>query len=727
MEKQDVKELLETQVSLLEDYQPGDLITVADIKENFQTLAKEESVFPVKNIEKFVACLEELSRLLDNPAVDENKLSSLLQRGAENLKGLVTQGADKKAMVADISLLYKEIKEFQKSAPQIKEKKEEKKKRDYTEKYFSQIVQDPKMLSQLTEEITEHLNTAQFTLLELEYDPTNEENINQVFRSFHTIKGSSSFLGLKNIEDIGHQMENLFMLVRDRKLRITQELIDVIFYGIEMLRNLSTIMVTNEFKIDKMVASFKKVDIFSYIDLIESILSQYHMKKIGEILEEEGVLNHKDVKDILKRQKATGKKFGEIAVESKKAKEEDIARAVNQQTKSSKRITYVKVSNDRLNELIDDVGELVINQSMLRQILENGGKENKEERIISQLEGITTSIKNLVLSMGMVPVAEVFNKLRVVVRNTAKELGKAVIVEIHGEETELDRNVIEAIYDPLVHMVRNSVDHGLEMPEEREEAGKDRVGAIYVSAQHKGNGIEIVVRDDGHGIEKEKIIEKALEKKLISEEKIEQMSEKDIYGLMFMPGFSTARKVTEVSGRGVGLDVVKQNIEAIRGRVEIDSQPGKFTKFTIKLPLTLAIIEGFVTQVGENRYILPFDTVEEIIVPRKDQIKGMDSGDMMLYHRNKHIPLVFSGKVFKEKQYETDPTKMVSLIIEFDGSYFGIVVDRVIGKQETVIKNLGEVLNHLSVYSGGTIFGDGAIGFVVDVEEFLKEAKKIEE
>jgi two-component system chemotaxis sensor kinase CheA len=172
-------------------------------------------------------------------------------------------------------------------------------------------------------------------------------------------------------------MENLFMLVRDRKLRITQELIDVIFYGIEMLRNLSTIMVTNEFKIDKMVASFKKVDIFSYIDLIESILSQYHMKKIGEILEEEGVLNHKDVKDILKRQKATGKKFGEIAVESKKAKEEDIARAVNQQTKSSKRITYVKVSNDRLNELIDDVGELVINQSMLRQILETAARKTR--------------------------------------------------------------------------------------------------------------------------------------------------------------------------------------------------------------------------------------------------------------------------------------------------------------------------------------------------------------
>jgi two-component system chemotaxis sensor kinase CheA len=371
------------------------------------------------------------------------------------------------------------------------------------------------------------------------------------------------------------------------------------------------------------------------------------------------------------------------------------------------------------------VGEMVINQSMLKQYIAGNTKnESNLDRTISQMEGITTNIKNLVLSMGMVPIAEIFNKLRVVVRNTALELNKSVLVQIQGEETELDRNVIQSIYDPLVHIVRNSIDHGIENSEEREKSGKDRMGKIIISAEHKGNGIEINVLDDGKGIQKDIIIKKAVSLGLAKEEEINELTDKAIYNFMFLPGFSTAEKVTEISGRGVGLDVVKKNIDEIRGKIEINSKPGEYTKFVIKLPLTLAIIEGFVTQIGANRYIFPFSVVEEIIVPKGENVNKMEDGDMMLFHRGNYIPVIFAGKIFKQRDFIQTIDQMVVLIINYDGKNYGIVVDKVLGKQETVIKNLSEMLSNVIVFSGGTIFGDGQIGFVVDIEGFLGQAQK---
>ncbi|OHD07465.1 MAG: hypothetical protein A2Y41_01430 [Spirochaetes bacterium GWB1_36_13] len=708
-------------INKVENLENGDLFLISEIKEDFENLQKQ-----IEKNSSIECCLQDFAFLIE-AFLFTNENEAIKKSALESLKDIILFYKNE----IDINILNKKHDQRNQKINQIKEKMQlnESLSDKYSKNYFNNIIQDEKMLSQLCDEINDHMNKAQYTLVDLEYDETNQENINKIFRAFHTAKGSSAFLGLKNIEEVGHQMENLLVLVRDGKLRITSELIDVIFIGIELLRNLTSIMEVNQFKIEKMVESFKKVDIFSYIRLIKKILEQYSFKKIGQILEEEGLLRVKDVKHILQKQKETSKKFGEIAVEEKMITPTELENAVNKQTSSLKKSSYVRVSNDRLNLLVDTVGELVINQSMLRQILTDSKMDNKavRERVISQLEGISTNIKNIVLSMGMVPIAEVFNKLRVVIRNTTTELGKAVIVDIRGEDTELDRNVIETIYDPLVHIVRNAVDHGIEFPGEREKGKKDRVGKIIISAEHKGNGIEISVWDDGKGIKKERIIEKALQLGLLGEDKIENLTEKEIYNLMFQPGFSTAEKVTEVSGRGVGLDVVKKNIDEIRGKIEIFSKEKEFTKFVIKLPLTLAIIEGFVTEVGENKYIFPFNLVDEIIVPQEEMLSIMDNGTMMLFNRGIYIPVIFSGKIFGESEYKKDTNNLVAIIIFYDNKHYAVVVDKVIGKQETVIKNLSEVLNDLAVFSGGTIFGDGTIGFVVDLDGFLDKVKDLEE
>ncbi|OHD60013.1 MAG: hypothetical protein A2014_03255 [Spirochaetes bacterium GWF1_49_6] len=757
MNQQETSSILDRVKKTLSTFESGDLMTVLELKEAYLTIqTKLSSDTSFRDIAKFVNQLARTVMKLSQIG-NEKEILEIIDT-ANGILGRVFSGdiapenaavlIDKMTPVIE-ELLHRE----KKKAAAAKEKiggaetggvqenviDDISLEEHYGTAYFSGIVDDKKMLSQLADEIKEHLDVAQFTLVELEYDETNHENINKVFRAFHTIKGSSAFLGLKNFEEIGHQMENLLVLIRDGKIRITRDLIDVIFYGIDLLRNLVSIMETLNFDIVKMRESFLKVDIFSYIDLIRRILSQYQTKKIGEILAEEGKLTKDEILSILQKQAESDDKFGTIAVREKMVSAEDVKDAIRKQSSITKKVSYVKVSNERLNTLIDIVGELVINQSMLRQVIDSERKVTRRdaasddsgigvEKIISQLEGITTNIKNIVLSMGMVPITEVFNKLRVVIRNTSNELHKTVIVDIHGEDTELDRNVVEAIYDPLVHMVRNSVDHGIESPEERTKRGKDKVGRISVSAEHRGNGIQIIIEDDGAGIDKDIIIRKGIERGLITEEHSREMTDKEIYNLLFLPGFSTAKKVTEVSGRGVGLDVVRKNIDEIHGKVEITSELGKYTRFIIRLPLTLAIIEGFVIQIAENNYVLPFNSVDEILVPQADQVKEMGDGSKMLYNRGNYIPLIFSTAIFSREYEKKDANaQILAVIISHENKNYGILVDRIIGKQEIVIKNLGESLSHMSIFSGGTIFGDGAIGFVVDIEGFLDAAKNKEE
>ncbi len=715
----------------LSTYEQGDLLKLVDIKENIKKLKEEFDKF--EELKKLDILLENLLTIVDLASKSsEDELSSiaLLNSIVSNFLSFFSKKLSGKELVSKLNSHSQEINKLLEKAGSLKPSTESKKEEfSYPAGYFDSIVDDTKLLSQFYEEATEHLDQAQFTLLELEYDSRNKELINNVFRNFHTIKGSSAFLGLKNIEDVSHGMEDLLAMVRDEKILLSKELIDVIFFGMELLRNILDVLIANEFKSNSLKKSFPGINIFPYIKLLKKIISEYKYKKIGEILEEEGKISSGEVEKILSSQKITQKQFGEIALEEKVISQEDLFSALQQQKKQEtkiKKMGFVKVSNEKLNTLIDIVGELVINQSMLKQeILQNGANINISERTLSQLEMITTTIKNLVLSMGMVPIADVFNKLRVIARNTAEELGKVVFLEVKGEETELDRNVIETIYDPLMHIIRNAIDHGIEAPQEREKAGKDRVGKIIMTAEHKGSGIEIVITDDGKGIDKKKIIERALELRLVEADKIDTMSDKDIYNIMFLPGFSTNKEATNISGRGVGLDVVKKNLEKIHGRVEVYSEVGKYTKFVIKLPLTLAIIEGFVTRVGINKYVFPFNMIEEILVIDKNDIKTSrqdNKESSIIYHRGLHIPVIFSHHIFKENF--SDNEKFISLIFNVDQFKYCIIVDEVLGKQEIVIKNLGSILNEYKFFSGGTIFGDGSIGFVIDMQGLIDSLLK---
>jgi len=628
---------------------------------------------------------------------------------------------EKKEIIDSINLLIPQINSILKKyfVDELKHKE----KKEYPEDFFDNITTDKKMLQDFIIESLEHLERAQVDIVDLEYDPTNKDKIDSIFRAFHSIKGSASFLGLKNIEEVSHELENLFSMVRDSKLRATKEIIDKILEGIEFLKNIINVITINDFNIDKIKNDFKSINIYSYISEIRGITGH---KKIGEILKEEKRIDDEDIQEILLEQIETKKKFGEIAVEKEKVTEEDIKTAVAKQQEELKKFVsnYVKVSYDKLNELIDNVGELVINQSMIKQKLSNMIKDVELERILNSFEQIITSMKNIVISMGMIPIGEIFNKLKVVIRNTAREVNKIVNIQMEGEETELDKNVIEKIYDPLVHIVRNAIDHGIEMPDEREKVGKPRAGLLYIGASHRGNNIEIVIRDDGAGINREKIINKAISMGLI--ENSDNLSDKEVFNFLFLPGFSTKEGVTNISGRGVGLDVVKKNIESIKGKVEIESYKGKGTKFIIKIPLTLAIIEGFITKVGTNTYIFPFDIIEEIITFSDKDVTKMGDGDYMVFHRGKHIPIVLAGKVLKEMNYKTDIKDAIVLVIEYDNIPYGIAVDSVLGKQETVIKSLGILFASNPVFSGGTIFGDGTIGFVIDVEGFINSVKRKE-
>ena len=595
----------------------------------------------------------------------------------------------------------------------------------YPNEYFDAIIQDNEILQKYIEEANDHLNKSQFVLIDLEHDPQNDENINTVFRAFHTLKSSSAFLGIKNIEEIAHAAEGLLSLMRDKQIKVTTELIDIIFYGIVFIKNLIDILRIHNKEIDAAVNNFREINIYNYTYLLDTVREQYKTKRIGEILVEMGSIDQEMVDSIITDQKKSNKRFGEIAVEKANVPQDVIDTANELQRKRKLQNSYVKVSADRLNELVDLVGELVVNQSMIRQIteIEDSGFENN----LTQLELITSSIKNNVLSMGMIPIGDTFNHLRVVIRNASKETGKIVDVRVEGGETELDRNIIETIYDPLVHIVRNSVDHGLEDSEERKASGKSEVGFITLLARHRGNGIEIQVADDGRGINTDKLIDKALSKGIIDEKDAERLktNPKDAYNLLFLPGFSTKTEVTELSGRGVGLDVVRKNIDQIRGKVDIQSEPGKGTTFTIRLPLTLAIIDGFVTSVNEERFIFPFHAIDEIVVPERAQLQEMSDGEYFLLNRGQHIPLIFIERILHSREIKKTENVII-IIVSLENHQYGIAVHEVLGKQEVVIKSLNSILRRFDLFSGGTIFGDGSIGFVVDIEAMINHAQRLE-
>ncbi|MBI5193564.1 MAG: chemotaxis protein CheA [Nitrospirae bacterium] len=442
--------------------------------------------------------------------------------------------------------------------------------------------------------------------------------------------------------------------------------------------------------------------------------------KIGEILLATGEISEEQLNKALRLQE---RKLGEILVEEGILPEDKLKTALEiqqlQKIGTKGPANAIKVDIEKVDCLVNLVGELVITHTLISQnssTTQLSGQSVSKD--IAHLGKITRDIQDQVMSMRMMPLKQTFQKMMRVVRDVAKKAGKNVDLIISGEDTELDKTVIEEISDPLVHILRNSVDHGIEAPEERKNKGKSEKGTVHLNAFHRGGNIVIEISDDGKGLNRERIIEKALERGLINDPT--DVSEQQIYQLIFYPGFSTAEKVTDISGRGVGMDVVRKNIEKLRGRIDIQSKENQGTNISITLPLTLAIIDGMVVQTGIERYIIPTLSIEESLRPKKEELITVQERGELCNLRGSLLPILRLNKLYKKKDDHKNPCDALLVVVENDGMRACILVDELIGQQQVVIKTLGDTFKDVKGIAGGAILGDGKVGLILDVRGLIE-------
>ncbi len=596
---------------------------------------------------------------------------------------------------------------------------------------------DLDLLGDFVGEALEHLEGADVHLLTIETDPKNDEALNSVFRAFHTIKGVSGFLALDEIGSIAHTAENLLDKARKSELELAGTAIDVTFDAVDMLKDMVGILrgciesgapLPGEPLLPALVARINAVIAGDVGDEGPDFDEQAEAegKRIGEILVESGAASQDTVnKALLKQSQSSGSpsKLGELLVKEGDVQAKEVAKALRVQKggQGTKLKDSVKVDAERLDHLVDMIGELVIAESMVCQSDEL--KETASEQLsknLSQLDKITRELQEIGTSLRMMPIKPIFQKMARLSRDLSRKAGKRIEFSTTGEDTELDKTVIDKIGDPLVHMVRNAVDHGIETTDERVKSGKSKVGHVELRAYHKGGNIYIEIEDNGRGIDSEIIMAKAVERGLV--ESGDKLSEREVFSLLFLPGFSTAKKVTDVSGRGVGMDVVKRNIDSLGGHVEIRSKKGKGSVFTIRLPLTLAIIDGMVVKVASERYIIPTLSITSSMRPTDSELETVLNKGEMLSLQGELIPLFRLGRLFGLEGANDNPTEALVVIVEGGGKRTALLTDEILGQQQIVIKTLGESMKGISGISGGAIMADGRVGLILDVEGLVRLA-----
>jgi two-component system, chemotaxis family, sensor kinase CheA len=580
-------------------------------------------------------------------------------------------------------------------------------------------IDDPELLANFLSEAHEHLEGIETRLVHLEQNPGELEAINAIFRPFHTIKGVAGFLNLEQIQELSHEVESLLDEVRSGRVTVSSALVDAVLAGVDLLRELLEDVRVAMSEAGDLPAR----DLTSLKEKLQACRAEASSSpRIGEILMEQGVLKPEDLDASLANQKAlkNHQPLGELLVQEGKAPPRAVAQALVQQMSAAKAgedaaaPATVKVDLAKVDMLVDLMGELVIIQSQVRQnpVL-TALADQKLVRDLGQMARITSELQRISMSMRMVPIGATFRRMVRLVRDLSHKVGKGVDLVLEGEDTEIDRNMVETIYDPMVHLVRNAVDHGLETPPARQAASKAAEGKLWLRAYQKGGSIVIEIEDDGRGLDRDAVLARARERGLIAPQ--EQLSPAQIDALLFEPGFSTAREVTEISGRGVGLDVVKQTIEALRGKIEVASRPGEGSRFTLRLPLTLAIIDGLVIRVGEERYILPAVGVRESVRPGAGDYFTVGGQGEVIKVREQLIPLVRLHRLFGAGNGETPVTEALALVVEHEGRQQALLVDEILGKQEVVIKSLGPMFQNAAGLAGGTILGDGRVGLILDL------------
>lgn len=532
------------------------------------------------------------------------------------------------------------------------------------------------LLESFLVEAREILETLGHDLVDLEKRPTDAELLNKIFRGVHTLKGTSSFLGLSAVSDLAHEYEDLLNKLRKGVLQVRPSMMDVMLEAADQLRKLVAAVEHNETAPQDCSATVERL--------------------------------HREIR-------------GEAAPATAVADPSEGTKTAD--TKATDLTIRVDVS--RLDHLMNLVGELVLARNRLSQtavaisqeLVKSESSAGLQEAS-TQVDFITTELQMAVMKTRMVPVARLFNRLPRLVRDLSRETGKPVDLQIYGEETELDKSIIEELNDPLVHLIRNAVDHGIEPEAERRAAHKDPGGTIVVNAEHQGNHIVISIEDDGRGIDPQRLRQKAVEKGLITPAQAADLSDRDAVNLIFAPGFSTAATVTSISGRGVGMDVVRSNIARLKGIIDVQPQPGHGTLITLKVPLTLAIIQGLLVRVAQEIFAIPLASVLEVVRVHRNDLQTIHSR-WTIRLRDSVLPLVSLGDMLRVPGSQHDNPWLYVVVVGWADQRTGLVVDAMMGQREVVIKSLGDYLSNTTGIAGSTILGDGRTILIVDVGQLM--------
>jgi len=596
-----------------------------------------------------------------------------------------------------------------------------------TEKYPTLI--DPEMKEIVesfiveTKEILEKLDT---DLLELEKRPDDKDLLNQIFRSFHTIKGTSGFLGLEALPEVTHKCEDILNKLRKGEATLNSNLMEGILLAFDTIKELVVKIETEQ---NENVEIENVCNVLS--ELLKNLDSPQEIKQEGTLPKVENQV----VQEIAVQEEIVENKTEEIKDELPKEEfkteiKTNVEKIEKAASSSATKENTIRVDVERLDSLLDIVSELVLGRNRLSQIntqfsLENeGNKYTKDfEEVTKQIDLMTTELQLVAMKLRMIKIAKIFNRYPRLVRDLCKDLNKDVELIIKGEDTEVDKNLIEEINDPLVHLIRNAVDHGVENPEVRIKAGKNPRGKVLLAAEQLGNNIVITIQDDGKGLDVEVIKEKAIAKGLITKEKAKELSKQEAMNLIFLPGFSTAEKVSNVSGRGVGMDVVKTNVAKLRGIINIESEVGKGTKIEIKLPLTLAIISGMIVKANSETLVIPLGSVIEVLRVDPKEIYSI-KGKEVIKVRDSVLPLVSVSELLKGRmngRRENNTGWQYVVEVGIAEKRYGIKVDDLIGQQEVVIKSLGSYLGKIDGIAGSTIMGDGTVVMILDIHELFNK------
>ncbi len=614
---------------------------------------------------------------------------------------------------------------------------------DYTGKNVQDC--DVELIQDFIEEAIEHLDASEGHLLSIEEDASDAEALNAVFRGFHTIKGLAGFIELDHVKVLAHKAENLLDMARRDELKLVGNNMDLVFESVDMMKRLVVgLGVAMEgdghLKLESSLpALIGRLVAVTDGEVQEAVPVTPEPEIVAEeVLDKDEVLAKAKIGGFVPLGKMPKKAAAKPVVQATIATPSPAAASVAPEAKMGveparankspiKIKEAMRVDAERLDRLIETIGELVIAESMVTQSSEIKGisMSVKLAKDIDHLDKICRELQEIGMSLRMVPVRPVFQKMARLVRDLAKKTNRKVDFVMNGEDTELDKNVVDKIGDPLVHMVRNSVDHGIEAnSDDRLKLGKPERGRVELRAFHKGGNICIEIEDDGKGLDKEAIRSKAISRGLLREG--ENISDRDLFNLIFEPGFSTAKTVTDVSGRGVGMDVVRRNIEELRGVVDISSEVGRGSTFSIRLPLTLAIIEGMVIMVGDEHYIIPTLSVVRLIRPKKEDINHVfDKGEMLAFEGG-HLPLFRLSTLFDITECKQNPEEAVVVVVEEDGRKIAIMADELLGQQSIVIKSLGESIQGTDGVAGGAIMSDGNVALILDIAGLIRVAHMVD-